>query len=363
MSKSFLFLFVLMLSGSTVFSQIIYTDIVPDTVLTGLIDINGDSYFLDMDNNGTDDFELVKVTGPFEFGYIQAGGITPQTNAVMTSTPDVAKLNTGDPINSGQSFDVVSNGNFILVSVFMTTVSGQWGGLTEGYMGVRFDSLGSTFYGWVRIGINANNTELTILDYAYQSNGGSINAGEMLTSCIAPSNLMSASVTYNAADISWTENNNATEWQIEYGTTGFSQGTGTVVTITNNPNTISGLTNNTSYDYYVRSICGVGDTSTWAGAGNFQTLIDNVGFFDMDDNDFVSVFPNPNAGQFMVHVDLNLSDVDFVVFNLLGEIVFYSKDLGNGSNAMDLGFLQHGNYVYRLTSEQLNATGKIVIGK
>lgn len=95
-------------------------------------------------------------------------------------------------------------------------------------------------------------------------------------SCIAPTSLMSSSVTDNSASISWTENNSATEWEVEYGTSGFSQGSGMTMITTNNPASLTGLTAQTTYDWYVRSICGAGDTSTWAGPSSFTTLCSAV---------------------------------------------------------------------------------------
>ena len=65
--------------------------------------------------------------------------------------------------------------------------------------------------------------------------------------------------------LSWTENGTATSWAIEYGTQGFTQGTGTQVTAATNPFTIDNLTSGTAYDFYVRANCGAGDESDWAG--------------------------------------------------------------------------------------------------
>jgi|GEM_PF-605683 len=60
-----------------------------------------------------------------------------------------------------------------------------------------------------------------------------------------------------------------TSFDIEYGPSGFAQGTGTTITEVGNPYTLTGLTNGTQYDYYVRQNCGNGDESIWRGPVSF----------------------------------------------------------------------------------------------
>jgi hypothetical protein len=90
---------------------------------------------------------------------------------------------------------------------------------------------------------------------------------EDIPNCMAPNSLISSNISTNSADLSWTELNSATEWEVEYGVTGFTQGTGTVINVTTTPTlSISSLSANTTYDWYVRSICSVSDTSSRATA-------------------------------------------------------------------------------------------------
>lgn len=83
-------------------------------------------------------------------------------------------------------------------------------------------------------------------------------------SCLKPTNLIATNITLNSIDLGWTANGSATQWQIEYGPSGFTHGNGTFLTVSNNPYTVPGLTSATTYDFYVRSICGAGDTSYWS---------------------------------------------------------------------------------------------------
>ena len=93
-------------------------------------------------------------------------------------------------------------------------------------------------------------------------------------SCPAPSAPTSVTTT-SSATLSWTEQGTATQWQIEYGAPGFTQGTGTSVFTNTNPYLLSGLPGATQYGFYVRSICGPNDTSAWTGPTLFATIPPN----------------------------------------------------------------------------------------
>ncbi len=90
--------------------------------------------------------------------------------------------------------------------------------------------------------------------------------------CPFPTLLSATNIAGTTADLSWQENGSATVWNLEYGAPGFALGTGTAVTgTTNNPETITGLTPLTDYEFYVQADCGGGDLSTWVGPFSFTT--------------------------------------------------------------------------------------------
>jgi hypothetical protein len=95
--------------------------------------------------------------------------------------------------------------------------------------------------------------------------------------CPAPTLLTAVPTAPDKADLGWTETGTATLWNIEYGPTGFAQGTGTIIPgVTENPFTLSGLASGTSYGFYVQADCGGGSTSLPSGPKNFATLCDVV---------------------------------------------------------------------------------------
>ncbi len=90
--------------------------------------------------------------------------------------------------------------------------------------------------------------------------------------CSQPTTLTASNVASNSADLSWSSTGSL--FDIEWGTQGFVQGTGTIINgITLPSYSLNTLTPNTSYSYYVRQNCGATDgLSLWSGPFNFKTI-------------------------------------------------------------------------------------------
>lgn len=93
-----------------------------------------------------------------------------------------------------------------------------------------------------------------------------------LQTCPAPNALSAFAIGVDTAKVTWLNGLNDSAWIIEYGEDGFTLGTGTVILTDTNINNIYGLTQNTDYDVYLRSVCTVGDTSLLVGPYSFTTL-------------------------------------------------------------------------------------------
>jgi len=96
--------------------------------------------------------------------------------------------------------------------------------------------------------------------------------------CPGALNLMVDNTYGTAADLGWVVSDSVGIYEIEYGPTGFTPGTGTFIT-TSNPNiTITGLDEVTTYDFYVHQDCTNGATSIITGPQTFSTTyLDDVG--------------------------------------------------------------------------------------
>lgn len=118
---------------------------------------------------------------------------------------------------------------------------------------------------------------------------------EETPACPAPTALTASSITTNSAILGWTST--ATSFNVEYGLSGFTQGTGTVANGVTNPYTANGLTPSSVYQYYVQAVCGTSSISTWAGPFSFTTACDNSDIPYMLDFEEVTVPALPLCTQ------------------------------------------------------------------
>jgi len=93
----------------------------------------------------------------------------------------------------------------------------------------------------------------------------------------------------------------ATDFEIQYGPSGFSLGDGTFVISGNKRETINNLIPNTSYDFYVRTLCRDGDISNWSQPMSFTTNAFNCsppivsGLSSITDTSFNFIWSNFNS--------------------------------------------------------------------
>jgi hypothetical protein len=90
--------------------------------------------------------------------------------------------------------------------------------------------------------------------------------------CPIPVNVSTESIIGTTANLEWEAGTGGNLWQIEYGISGFSQGSGnTINNISSTSYQLNGLEGGTTYDWYIRTDCGSGVYSSWVGKKTFTT--------------------------------------------------------------------------------------------
>ncbi|WP_348680316.1 choice-of-anchor J domain-containing protein, partial [Flavobacterium coralii] len=169
---------------------------------------------------------------------------------------------------------------------------------------------------------------------------------EDIPTCPDPTALTAGNFTPNTADLSWTPGFTETSWEIVVQAPGTGEPTGAGTPVTVDPEyTATGLTANTTYEYYVRATCAVDDLSNWVGPFTFTTACDAF---------TVPFFEGFNAGS--------TTQPCWTVLNLNGDTDAWNMDYalnafeGNQSAAITTDF-NNGNNNDWLISPQIILTG------
>ena len=189
------------IAGSAADAQIVYSDVNPDVV----VDTTSGIYDLDFNNDAIPDasFSVVHASGSLTYSgipitydvsyalaYPGAGGglqmsLVPGSSSSMTSA--IAPLNNGDAINPGAMF--TSSGGYLgaeglaIISGFGSypIQAGEFLGVSDKFLGVKFVAGANTHYGWVRLDVAGDASTITIKDYAFNAfPDGEILAGQMV---------------------------------------------------------------------------------------------------------------------------------------------------------------------------------------
>ncbi len=185
-----------------------------------------------------------------------------------------------------------------------------------------------------------------------------------LDPCYEPTNLNVVEVGLDFAELEWTAGGTETLWQIHYDTVGFTPGDGHTVNTSDNPHILTGLDENTHYEFYVRAVCDTvtNDMSAWVGPEAFSTL--GVGIADLSHKLDLDIYPNPNNGIFNIYVAFDAEKLSLTVINLQGQIVHEEQlqGLTHGSvNEINFSNLAAGVYNLRINDGVHTSNHKLII--
>jgi len=200
-----------------------------------------------------------------------AGEVAPSgtcTNAVSDPNPSDIWFSLTVPASGGFIYDdIVTPGFSSIVEVY----TGTCGALTA------LDPVVCNSSGAEKAfeGLTPGDTVyLRYWDYGSNDEGALEFCIKPTPTCVAPSALTATAITDTSADLGWTEAGTATTWNVEWGVAPLTLGGGTTITgTTTNPESLTGLTAETDYQYYVQADCGGGDTSAWSGPYSFTTEV------------------------------------------------------------------------------------------
>lgn len=185
-----------------------------------------------------------------------------------------------DDSNPCPTPDFYLQNNQSSVGVFISDVSGF--GYYEIQYGSNGFSLGSGTVATINAGAYLSNLNNGSYDIYVRGNCGGnswsdwagptsfLITGGPSSTCSTPFSF-SVSPSVSTAHIDWYHSGSAGYFQVEYGFTGFQFGNGIGVNVPYSNTTLTGLTSNRVYDYYVRANCGGTDFSAWSGPHSFVT--------------------------------------------------------------------------------------------
>ena len=162
---------------------------------------------------------------------------------------------------------------------------------------------------------------------------------QVITPCNAPISLNASNITPSSADLSWVAGGTETNWELTWGLQGFSTSSGTLVPMLNtNTYSLTGISANTSYDFYVKADCGFGtgfsNLSTWAGPFNFTTSSSCSPTFSTDTQSACDNFTWIDGNNY----NSNNNSATFVLINAAGCDSTITLDLTiNNSPTINIG--------------------------
>ncbi|MGO2102137.1 MAG: GEVED domain-containing protein [Psychroflexus halocasei] len=175
--------------------------------------------------------------------------------------------------------------------------------------------------------------------------------------CPAPTAVIIDNVTDTSADVVWTENGSATEWEILYGEAGFdplTEGTSVMDADGTLGETITGLDAVTDYDVYVRAICDVNDESEWEGPVGFTTTtlgVESIAFKSF------SYYPNPVKDELFLNAAHNIDQIQ--IYNMRGQVMML-REINDLNIKLNLQDLSTGVYLMKVKINNATKTFKLI---
>jgi Secretion system C-terminal sorting domain/Fibronectin type III domain len=175
-----------------------------------------------------------------------------------------------------------------------------------------------------------------------------------------------ATTTSGSILVSWTPVVGATLYELQYKQSSSSVwiNSGTVSAATTSE-LFSGLLNNTSYDFQIKTYCSTGVISPWSATSSYTTDISLAGLEDLSILDYVLVYPNPTSDVVNIKFAMKTAgnNTEFKVVDITGRIIestTYVATSGTNEMSFDLSKVAHGIYTIMMyDNSELIYTSKV----
>ena len=206
----------------------------------------------------------------------------------------------------------------------------------------------TTYYFWVKS--ICGNTQTS------WSSGGSFTTAASSSTCNTPTQLYTDGATATSINIAWVAPTPAPSngYIYCYSTINDPYSTGAITgTTTNTFAVLNNLAPNTTYYFWVKSICGNTQTN-WSSGGSFTTQVLGIESFSSDK---IKLYPNPVKTVLTISLDDNISAIS--VYNLIGQELM-TKTINSNEATIDVAHLSIGTYWIKVTSNNEIKTVKII---
>ena len=167
--------------------------------------------------------------------------------------------------------------------------------------------------------------------------------GTPVQPCDVPTGLTATEIGSDHITITWDNNTNVTNWNVQYRPIG---GAWASVTAPTNTYDITGLTPETQYEIQVQANCGDGNLSDWSASITATTTVGIENYL----TNSISLYPNPANEYIDVRVDeLNVTNME--VFDVYGKLIS-TVDVIDNPTRFNVSGLANGMYFVRVTTEQ-----------
>ena len=177
----------------------------------------------------------------------------------------------------------------------------------------------------------------------------------LILPCQPVSEVQIDGITENSAQVSWVENGDAVMWEVVYDVSGFDPSAGGIFAeVSTSPETtLADLLPATSYDVYVRALCG-NDSSEWVGPAVFTTATSGIGEVRING---LSVYPNPVRSRLTVSATTPIDHVR--IYNITGQMVYQDAPTQSEFQIAASG-LSQGVYLMQISSGNTVQTVRFV---